>query len=202
MRALVTDKVLGSTGPIADHEDDRALVRACLAGEDQAQRDLVHRFTPLVFSACHRSGLPDQDAEDVCQQVLLDVLRALPGYRGRSRLSTWIFTVASRRIADYFRSPERRHIPSGGPGDAAFPPEAGVARAGPEEETIRRTRDDRLRQALGALGHPARLILVSYYLGEMPVREIARALKLPEGTVKTHLHRGRRALRKELEKSW
>jgi len=200
MRALVRDKVLGSTRPATDHEDDRALVQACLAGEDQAQRDLVHRFTPLVFSACHRSGLPDQDAEDVCQQVLLDVLRALPGYRGRARLSTWIFTVASRRIADYFRSPERRHIPSGGPGDATFPDDPGGARPGPEEATMQRTEEGRLIDALRRLGHPAGLILVSYYLGEMPVREIARALKLPEGTVKTHLHRGRQALRDELGK--
>lgn len=200
MRALVRDKVLGSSGPARAHDGDRELVRACLAGDDDARHELVHRFTPLVFSACHRSGLPVQDAEDVCQQVLLDVLRALPRYRGQSRLSTWIFTVASRRIVDYFRSPQRRHIPSGGPGDAAFPDDAGVARPGPEEETMRRTEEGRLIDALHRLEHPARFILVSYYLGEMPVREIARALNLPEGTVKTHLHRGRKTLREELGK--
>jgi RNA polymerase sigma-70 factor (ECF subfamily) len=65
---------------------------------------------------------------------------------------------------------------------------------------MQRTEEGRLIDALRRLGHPAGLILVSYYLGEMPVREIARALKLPEGTVKTHLHRGRQALRDELGK--
>lgn len=133
------------------------------------------------------------------QQVMLDVFRALPRYRGVSRLSTWIYSLALRRVADHFRSPHRREVPSGSPGDETFPPSPPTAAIlAPEEQAVRREEDWRMSQAVARLAQPERAVVLAYYLGEMPVAEIARALGIPEGTVKTRLHRGRRMLRKEL----
>jgi RNA polymerase sigma-70 factor, ECF subfamily len=181
------------------HDDDLELARRCSGGDVEAQRAFVDRFASLVYSVCAHSGLTGPDREDVSQQVMLDVFRALPRYRGVSRLSTWIYSLALRRVADHFRSPHRREVPLGSPGDETFPPSPPTATIlAPEEQAVRREEDWRMSQAVARLAQPERAVILAYYLGEMPVAEIARALKIPEGTVKTRLHRGRRMLRKEL----
>jgi RNA polymerase sigma-70 factor, ECF subfamily len=177
---------------------DLDLVRRCRAGDSGAQREFVRRFTSLVWSLCLRAGLREGEAEDVCQEVFWKAFDALPRYRGESRLSTWIYTVAQRRIVDYRRSPARRQVPSGAPGDPTFPEPVDPPHPSPEGEALLSERRERVRDALSGLGEPARSVLVAYYLGETPVTEIARSLGMPEGTVKTHLHRGRKALRERL----
>jgi RNA polymerase sigma-70 factor (ECF subfamily) len=183
---------------MAGGAEDEALVRRCRAGDTGAQRELVRRYTSLVFSLCLRAGLPQAEAEDVCQEVFWKAFEALPRYRGECRLSTWLYTVAQRRIVDYRRSPARRHLPSGAAGDPGFPEPAPEDRGSPADAAEAQQRRQRVQDALGAMGEPARSVLMAYYLGEMPVIEIARSLSMPENTVKTHLHRGRKALREQL----
>lgn len=147
---------------------------------------------------CLASGLARDEAQDVCQEVLLSALRTLRGYGG-CRLSTWLYRITRRRIADHFRSPRRRDVAAGLPGDVTFPETPPSDRPDAETE-IDRTRDaSRLRRALDALDEPLRSILLAYYVAEVPVRDIAQELGMPENTVKSHLRRGRLALRTQLE---
>jgi RNA polymerase sigma-70 factor (ECF subfamily) len=176
---------------------DRELARRALRGDAEAQRELVRRMTPLVWSLCRRSGLPPTEAEDVSQEVFISALDALPRFRGECRLSTWFSTLTLRRASDYRRAPARRDIPSGVPSDADFPVPIESAPS-PEANATAAQRANRVRCALERLAEPARSVLVAYYLGELPVVEIARVLDMPEGTVKTHLHRGRQTLRQQL----
>jgi RNA polymerase sigma-70 factor, ECF subfamily len=181
------------------HDEDLELARRCESGDADAQRAFVDRMGPLVYSLCARSGIVGPDREDVAQQIMLDAFRALPRYRGGSRLSTWVYSLALRRVADYFRSPHRRDVPSGWPGDDTFPPSPSAPSAlAPDEQAVRREEDERVSRAVAGLAEPERTVLLAYYLGEMSVTEISRTLGIPEGTVKTRLHRGRQALRKEL----
>ena len=181
------------------YDEDLELARRCANGDASAQRGFVDRFAVLVYSICARSGLVGPDREDVAQQVLLDAFRALPSYRGTSRLSTWMYSLALRRVADHFRSPQRREVTSGWPGDDSFPPpQPTAADLAPDEQAVRRDEDQRVKRALARVAEPERAALLAYYLGEMSVAEISRTLKIPEGTVKTRLHRGRQMLRKEL----
>ena len=176
---------------------DRKLARRALQGDAEAQRELVRRMTPLIWSLCRQSRLSPTDAEDVSQQVFMSALDALPRFRGECRLSTWFSTLTLRRASDYRRAPARRDIPSGDPSDAHFPVPIEPAPS-PEANATAAQRADRVRCALERLGEPARSVLVAYYLGELPVLEIVRMLDMPEGTVKTHLHRGRQTLRQQL----
>lgn len=175
--------------------DDLEIVRRCLAGDSAAQRELVERYTSLVWSLCLRAGLQEAEADDVCQEIFSKCFEALPRYRGESRLSTWIYTVAQRRIVDHRRCPARRHVPCGAPGDPTFPQPLDPPHPSPEREVVLSERRQGVQSALDALGEPARSVLMAYYLGEVPVMEIARTMGMPEGTVKTHLHRGRQILR-------
>ena len=183
---------------VRSYEEDLELARRCGIGDADAQRAFVDRFAILVRSLCARSGIVGPDREDVAQQVLLDAFRALPRYRGTSRLSTWIYSLALRRVADHFRSPQRRDVPSGWPGDESFPPPQSTLVLAPDEQAVRRDEDQRVKRALARVAEPERAVLLGYYLGEMSVSEISRTLEIPEGTVKTRLHRGRQMLRKEL----
>lgn len=79
---------------------DRELARRALRGDAEAQRELVRRMTPLVWSLCRRSGLPPTEAEDVSQEVFISALDALPRFRGECRLSTWFSTLTLRRASD------------------------------------------------------------------------------------------------------
>jgi RNA polymerase sigma-70 factor (ECF subfamily) len=173
------------------------LARRCERGDDDAQRSFVDRFGSLVYSICGRGGIAGPDRDDVAQQILMDAFRALPCYRGASRLSTWIYSLSLRRVADHFRSPQRRDVASGWPGDETFPAAPPNALA-PDEHVVKAEQGERLRRAVSRLPEPERSVILAYYLGEMSVTEVSRALNMPEGTVKTRLHRARQALRKEL----
>jgi RNA polymerase sigma-70 factor, ECF subfamily len=181
------------------HDEDVELARRCERGDEDAQRSFVDRFGSLVYSICGRSGIDGADRDDVAQQILLDAFRALPCYQGTSRLSTWIYSLSLRRVADHYRSPQRRDVASGWPGDETFPaspaPPSGRA---PDEHAAMAEERERVRGAVARLPEPERSVVIAYYLGEMSVAEVSRALNMPEGTVKTRLHRGRLALRKEL----
>lgn len=133
----------------------------------------------------------------MCQEVFWHVFEALPTFRGDGRLSTWLYTVARRRIVDHWRSPARRQLPSGAPGDEGFPAPRATSPS-PETDAAATEARARVRAAVDGMDEPARSVLVAYYLGELSVAEIARTMTLPEGTVKTHLHRGRRALKERL----
>jgi RNA polymerase sigma factor (sigma-70 family) len=196
LNALVPDGAAAVLEDKATHE--RELVRRCLVGDGAAQREFVQRYTGLVWSLCRRAGLPDGDADDVCQEIFWKAFAALPQYRGDARLSTWLCTLALRRIVDYRRSPARRQIASGSPSDPGFPEPTSPRGPSPERQVLEAERRARVRQALDGMDEPARSVLMAYYLGEVPVAEIARTLRMPEGTVKTHLHRGRQALRGRL----
>jgi len=189
------------TGAQANAEDVD-LAQRCQRGEEDAQRSFVHRFGALAYSVCRRSGLGGADCDDVSQQIMLDAFRALPAYRGRSRLTTWVYSLALRRVADHFRAPQRREVPLGSPGDDSFPvPQVRSEALAPDEQAIKCDEDRRVARAVARLPEPERGVVLAYYLGELSVLEIARIFKIPEGTVKTRLHRGRRLLRNELGES-
>jgi len=178
---------------------DRALAARCLAGEEDAWRELVTRYGGRIFSHCRLAGLAAGDAEDVTQEVLISALGALAAYRGCS-LSTWLYRLTRRRIADHYRSPQRRLVPAGDPheeGNALA--ELPAAGGDPESSAAAASEAAHTRQALSRLPEPTRSILTAYYLYETPVREIAETMEMPINTVKSHLHRGRKALRRTLE---
>ncbi len=176
---------------------DQALAARCLAGEEAAWRELVARYGGRIYAHCRMAGLAPADAEDVTQEVLISLLSSLGTYRGCA-LSTWLYRLTRRRIADHYRSPQRRMVPVEEPRKQETTG-APAARSGLESSASAAAEAARARQALGKLPEPTRSILTAYYLYETPVREIAGEMKMPINTVKSHLHRGRKALRSMLE---
>jgi RNA polymerase sigma-70 factor (ECF subfamily) len=150
----------------------------------------------------------EYEAEDLTQVVFLKVHRALPGFKGESKLSTWIYRIAANTALDTMRSPSFRQCESCRP-----PEEAGAESGEPEEQNgwtetetsspenllFHKQRYDCYLDVLETLPLNYRAIIVLSEIGELAVDEIARILGLTPGAVKIRLHRGRDRLLKELK---
>lgn len=150
-------------------------------------------------------GNPD-DAQDLVQETFLNAYRHWQGFEGRSKASTWLYTIAARACQrmQRKRSGEPDHVdslddllPSRDRGIPDLWPDGGQPE-GPYSERLRREARERVERALDAVPPHFRLPLVLKDIAELTVPEIARALGIKEATVKTRVHRARLALRKEL----
>jgi RNA polymerase sigma-70 factor (ECF subfamily) len=174
-----------------DATSEHELVERCREGDEQAFRELVDRYKGLVFALTARS-LPDRArAEEVAQEVFVRVYRGLPSFRGDSRLSTWIYRIVVNVLAAERREPATEPLEGSGP----VPREFGAADPAFDDVTLR----DRLEKAIQRLPLHYQVLINGHYLKGVRYEDLAEALNLPLGTVKTHLHRARRHLRHLLE---
>ncbi len=176
--------------------DELTLARA-QRGDERARRDLVVRYQRPVFALLSRMlyARGQQHAlEDLAQDTFLRVFKALPGFDrgGPARLSTWILTIATNLAIDHLR---RRRVPTDALGDTREPP----ANETSDGEAERQRLADVLRRAIDDLSpeHRAAFLLREYH--EFEYTEIASALQVDLGTVKSRLSRARAALRRSLE---
>lgn len=175
--------------------DDLELATHAAAGETLARRVLLDRYLPVIYSVCLRSGLSQPDAQDLAQECVIKLLRALPQYRGDAKLSTWIYTLCKRAVADYYRASVRREETV----DWSDPVQQARTDAQHHDYQEERRDGDKMTQWINELGEPLRTVMLQFYLADESVSQIATDLNLPEGTVKTHLFRGRQLLRQRLE---
>lgn len=169
----------------------------------EAFADLVRSEKERVFRVALSVLGPGRaaDAEDVAQEVFVRAHRALPSFRGESRLGTWLYRVAFNRAVDHRRRLRRRaEAPLEESGAETVVQPDGGAGSDPYRASRRAEEARAVRGALGRLSDEQRAALhLHYWLGHT-MAEIGELLGLPAGTVKSHLHRGRERLRKELER--
>jgi RNA polymerase sigma-70 factor (ECF subfamily) len=175
-----------------DQTSEHDLIARCRAGDEGAFGELVEQYKNLVCGLISRT-IPDRGrVEDLAQEVFLRVYRGLPYFREQSRLSTWIHRITLNVCADE--------------GDHSLRSVSFEAQARPDR--VHGCRDqqfgdlelrDLLDKALARLPVEARFLIAGYYFGGRKYEELAQALKLPIGTVKTQLHRAKLRLRELLE---
>lgn len=173
-------------------ENDRELVSKALQGSQKAFRQIVERYHSTAYAVV-RGVLGDSDeVDDVLQNVYVKIYRGLAGFRGESRLSTWIYQIARNEAINA----ARKRRPVGTPvEDVAVA--AGDA-ASPEVSFGKRELSERMEAAMAAMDDNYRMVLELRYMGERSYDEIAEAMGLPVGTVKTYIYRGKVQLKKIL----
>jgi RNA polymerase sigma-70 factor (ECF subfamily) len=194
--------------PSAEVDDDQRLVDRVRAGDVRAFEALVRRYERWVFTLALRMVGNRQEAEDIAQEVFLKAYRGLQGFRGASRFSTWLYAIASHHCLNHLASSEarlRREVWDPEPvgdrkaGGASIVDRLPDGAAGPD--TVLESRD--LRQAiqngLARLSEEHRLVLILRDVQGMSYEEIAKALGLELGTVRSRLHRARTDLKARLE---
>jgi RNA polymerase sigma-70 factor (ECF subfamily) len=155
----------------------------------RAHQAQVHALVSRMLVG-HRSAI-----DDVAQDSLIKVLEALPSFdpKGPAKLSTWILTITARTCIDALR---KRRLREAVPGDG----EAADERSDPESAAIARETRARVEAAMAKLPDEHRAVLVLRAYHDLDYAEIAAALELEEGTVKSRLARARAALKEVLER--
>lgn len=177
---------------------DEELVLMAKRGDPEAFSGLYLRYFPLVYNRV-RYVIPDEDVEDITQEVFLAVLKSLSGFRGEARFTTWLRTLINRRVADYYRryyKKEGRHDPE---------TEGRLAMPGTElaisEETTQAEERIALRRAYSQLPNRYREILILRFAEELPFHGIAGLSGQSLEATKSLFRRAIAALRNELKKT-
>jgi len=174
--------------PSAAHADeDTELALAAATGDRRALDALLRQHADLVHAVCRRIVVDPEDALDATQEAMVAIARGIGRFDGRSKLSTWVYRVATNAALDELRRRGRRPLLA-----IDTPPEPAV---GSGEAAV----DARLDvDALERVPEEFRVAVVLRDLADLEYAEIATVLDVPVGTVKSRVSRGRAALRAEL----
>ena len=171
---------------------ERDLVDRCRRGDEGAFQELVDEHKRLVFALIARV-IPDRSrTEDAAQDVFLRIYRGLPYFRGESRLSTWIYRIVANVCA---QEQTRRPVAASLDDDRTRPATPAAMDRQFSDLELR----ERLEKAIARLPPNQRLLVAAHYLEGVQYEDLAEALALPLGTVKTQLHRAKQQLRRMLE---
>jgi len=187
-----------------------ALIRRCIAGDAAAWEEIVQRYHRRIYNICYRFAGSSDDAQDLTQEVFIKMYRTLNTYDvERAAFMTWVTTVTRNLLVDHFRktkhdrmtdsldAPLSEHedaMPlSDKIEDNSLPPDARVQ--------SRETKES-VHHALQKLSPELREAVILRDLQDMDYREIAVVLRVPEGTVKSRINRGRAELARLLQRTY
>jgi RNA polymerase sigma-70 factor (ECF subfamily) len=167
------------------HEDFERLVNR--------HKERVHRLVLSVLGPALSA-----EAEDVTQDVFVQVFRKLATFRMRSRFSTWLYRIAYNKAIEHRRKARNRLPHCGVESLAAVP--ISDAHADPARAAGDRQRRQKVLECIEELGEPQRTVVYLHYWMNLKVADIAATLRTRPGTVKSHLHRARARLAQELRR--
>lgn len=168
----------------------RDVVTRCLAGDNDATRELVGRFEQRVYSLCLRMLGQHQDAEDVAQETFHRALRSLSRWDAERDFEPWLFAIAGNRCRTALGRRAKR------PAVVALVEDEAVSLSGTEHDDLL----EEIRLALRGMRDEYRRAFELFHDAELTYEEIAAALERPLGTIKTWVHRARRELVERLKK--
>ncbi len=181
---------------------DRDLVARCREGDASAFARLVALHESMVFSLAGRLLGSAEEARDVAQEVFLQVYRRLNRFEGRSSLKTWIYRIVVNQCHNRRRFWHRRGRDKEEALDERFATPAasgrGAWQANPYEQARSRECARKVQAALLQLSFEQRSVIVLREVEGLSCEEVAAALGIPDGTVKSRLSRAREALRQRL----
>ena len=170
------------------------------AGEldpDTAWADLIGRHRRRLFSLAYRFTGQYQEAEELTHEIIVRVYRQLDRFDPRAHFAVWLNSVARNYCIDHYRTKvrERQRLL---PEEAPFERTPGSPRLGPDRLLEQREARASLLRALDGLSPKLREVVQLRFFQELPYEEIGERLGVPEGTVKSRIHRGRAELKRLL----
>lgn len=176
---------------------DQDLIERCRRGDESAFRQVVDDHKAMVFGLISRTVTNRARAEELAQDVFLRVHRGLPYFRGEAKLSTWIYRIVVNVILEERGARALPTISLDEPADPDRGPRLDPGAIDRAFDTFELR--DRLEHAIARLPIHYQVLVNGHYLKGIRYEDLADALHLPMGTVKTHLHRAKRMLRELLE---
>lgn len=184
---------------------ERLFVARLRGRDERAFQELVTGYGDRVFNLVLRMVGDRAEAEDIAQEVFVTVWKSIDTFRSEARLSTWLLRIAANHAKNRIKYLARRQTDGRGLDEA---PEAALADVGKAPAQSRVTSPDvaleaaeqgnAIERAIAALDEDQRLVVVLRDIEELSYEEIGEITGLPEGTVKSRLHRARLALKEAL----
>lgn len=208
--ARVAERVRGAERAL--EADWQIVVERCLDGDSGAWTELVKAHHRRVYALCYRFTGSPVDAEDLTQDVFLKVYGNLAAFdTERGSFQTWITTLTRNLLVDHFRRTKQQRVTDSmdaGWDDAEDRATAarlaGQLAAGgpsPHEQAARKELAKMVQEALTRISPELREAVILRDLQDMDYKEIAQVLRIPEGTVKSRISRGRAELARVLDKN-
>jgi RNA polymerase sigma-70 factor (ECF subfamily) len=186
-----------------------ALIRRCLAGDAAAWEEIVRTHNRRIYNLCYRFTGSSHDAEDLTQEVFIKIYRTLKSYEaGKGGFVTWISTLTRNLLVDHYRAQRQERLtdpleaPAGDEESLSLAQRIPDTAPSPEFRMGQQDRQAMVRHALQQLSPELRECVILRDLQDMDYREIAKVLKVPEGTVKSRINRGRTELARLLERTY
>lgn len=171
--------------------DEKNLVKAAKKGDDGALAELFQGSYPFLLKYLLKLTFNLQNAEDLAQETYSKAIENLSRFKGTSKFSTWLISIATRLYLDQQRKRKREFN--------WMKQEQSVRKLKWEAQSNNQVWDD-VMEALGQLNDGLRVpVILKHYYG-FSYEEIAAIISIPEGTVKSRVHKGIKAIRKELAK--
>lgn len=185
------------------------LVRRCAAGEAAAWEDIVRQLNRRIYNLCYRFAGSSDDAQDLTQEVFIKIYRTLGSFDAtKASFVTWVTTVTRNLLVDHFRKGKYDRMtdsldaPMGGEEDSlALGSQIQDKGQTPDERLQSMETKELVHRALQKLSPELREAVILRDLQDMDYREISQILKIPEGTVKSRINRGRTELARLLQRS-
>ncbi|MBC7948643.1 MAG: RNA polymerase sigma factor [Chitinophagaceae bacterium] len=179
-------------------QNDNEIISQVLSGNQQAYAALVNRYQSYVFTLTLRITKNREDAEEVAQDVFIKAYRALADFKGNSKFSTWLYTIANNTCITFLRKKklEIHSLDNEGVFEVADSQDSGL-RANLVEQKSKVTM---VNSAISLLNPDDAQIITLFYKGEQSLEEIATILGLETNTAKVRLHRARTRLKEKMEK--
>jgi RNA polymerase sigma-70 factor (ECF subfamily) len=179
---------------------DIEVIPRILQGEHQAYAILVERYQNFVFTIVMRYVKSREDAEEVAQDVFIKAYRSLADFRGTSKFSTWLYTIATTTSLTFLRkkkldvhSLDQEHV-----FERAENIEGGMS----ANQIEQKNRSQMVNEAIQLLNPDDAQILTLFYKGEQTLEEIAEILGKETNAVKVQLHRARGRLKEKMQKHY
>lgn len=190
-------------------EETNALIGRCLQGDNHAWRQIVEAQHRRVYGLCYRFTGSSRDAEDLTQDVFLKVYRNLNTFDiERGSFQVWLTSLTRNMLVDHFRrtrAEQTTHSLDAGwdDPDSQSPPADSIPDRDPDplQHSINRELQELVQKALLQVSPELREVVILRDLKDMDYKEIADALRIPEGTVKSRISRGRKELARLLERT-
>jgi RNA polymerase sigma-70 factor (ECF subfamily) len=175
------------------------LIQRCLSGDQAAWDLIVKQYWRKVFNVAYKFVGKHDEAEDLSQDIFLKIFKSLDTFDRRANFQTWLISVSRNLCIDHYRSvrKERETIARDVDANELAPASRDL---GPIAALEQRDRVALLRQALAALPQTLRTAVLMRDIQELSYQEIAEKLRLPEGTVKSRINRGRTELARQIKK--
>jgi len=182
-------------------EQEQELLDRCLAGEDSAWEALLGAYTRKIYNLCYRFTGRVEEAEDVTQEVFIKVFQTLKTYQAaQGSFTTWLNRVARNHLVDHYRRARKDRVTSSLEDELTEAEQKPSEHMEPTGQVESRERREVLQMALDKLSPDLREAVILRDLHDLDYEEIAQVLKVPQGTVKSRINRGRLELGRVLKR--